>query len=173
MSTTPVKISPHCCEIFQLSTGRKALYCGSWLAGSVGSDKCYSLDLMTNAWTLSGRMSHAKSHAGASVHPQLGLIQTGGLQRPGAPAINLVESTLDGVTFNQNYPRMPLALGCHCQVIKLLSCVRVVVDWFGYASFPSTSVYLLSPGYRFWFAFRASPSGSAVALQMLCCKQAK
>ncbi len=26
--------------------------------------------------------------------------------------------------------------------------MRVVVDWFGFASTPSTSVYLLSPGYR-------------------------
>ncbi len=53
---------------------------------------------------------------------------------------------------------------------SMLSCVRVVVDWFGYASSPSTSVHLLSPGYRFRFAFCASPSGSAVASLSLCCQ---
>ena len=50
----------------------------------------------------------------------------------------------------------------------LLSCVRVVVDWFRYTSSPSTSVYLLSPGYRFKSACRASPSGSAFASLSLC-----
>ncbi len=50
----------------------------------------------------------------------------------------------------------------------LLSCVRVVGDWFRYASSASMSDYLLSPGYRFQFVFRASPSPSAVASLTLC-----
>ena len=49
-----------------------------------------------------------------------------------------------------------------------MSCVCVGVDWFGSTLSPSTSVYLLSLGYPFQFAFRASPSGSTVASLSLC-----
>ena len=40
----------------------------------------------------------------------------------------------------------------------MMSCVGVVVNWFGYVSSPSMSVYLSSPGYSFQYALHAAPS---------------
>ncbi len=83
---------------------------------SAPEKQCYSLDLDSNAWIKVGAMTVGRKSAGTSMHPTRGLIMTGGLQGNQDPAIDLVESTMDGVSFDRSYARMPRALGGHCQV---------------------------------------------------------
>ena len=54
------------------------------------------------------------SWVASSVHPELGLVITGG--HTGSKVINGVETTKDGKSFGHNVPDMPTPNHAHCQV---------------------------------------------------------
>ena len=59
-------------------------------------------------------MSEGKSHAAASVHPELGLVVTGGFPNSHLN-VDTVEATTDGVNFVR-LPSLPERRHAHCQL---------------------------------------------------------
>ncbi len=88
--------------------GKKVIFCVGYY------DECYTLDLLANVWTQSGVMSWRKSLAGHSIHPELGLVVSGGYV-PRTGRLATVEATRDGASFKQ-LADMPKGVQSHCQV---------------------------------------------------------
>ncbi len=94
--------------------GSVPLVCGGYDSKGTRKSECYKYSHETHIWTLSGRMTEAKSQHAASIHPDLGLIITGG--HTGGRVLTTVESTTDGKHFSKSLPAMPIPNYVHCQV---------------------------------------------------------
>ncbi len=95
--------------------GRVPLVCGGHVHKRGKSASCYRYSMKGNAWVESGKMSEAKSHLASSIHPELGLVITGG-HIHGNRRSSAVESTKDGKHFSRQLPNLPVAVHAHCQV---------------------------------------------------------
>ena len=104
--------------IYNLDTA--ILYCGGLDSIYYKSD-CYAYDVANQKWSYKGRLSAAKTITGFSQHPERGLIMTGGTTKIGGDSIDAVESTANGVLFDNSHAKMPLGLSGHCQVGFVLS----------------------------------------------------
>ena len=98
-----------------LYVGTLPIVCGGWNSKGAYYDACFRYDTVSKKWSESGWMSAGgKRHAAASVHPELGLVITGG--HTGSKVIRAVETTKDGRSFSHNIPDMPTPNHAHCQV---------------------------------------------------------
>ncbi len=97
-----------------IQDGTAPLACGGTDAKGNRFDSCYKYSPKDRAWTESGWMSVGRSHHASSVHPDLGLVITGGYTSKGRTAA--VEFTRDGKHFSKSLPAMPVAMHVHCQV---------------------------------------------------------
>ncbi len=78
-------------------------------------DQCFRYNPKIRTWTESGRMSEGKHAHASSVHPEFGLVITGGLVA--LKPVDTVETTKDGKHFlRRGLPDLPLGLHGHCQV---------------------------------------------------------
>ncbi len=74
---------------------------------------CYRYNPKTHSWIVSGSMSVAKHHHASSLHPDFGLIMTGGYTNK---RVRTVESTTDGRHFSRALPDLPVDVYVHNQV---------------------------------------------------------
>ncbi len=95
--------------------GTAPLVCGGRDTSGKAVDKCFRYSHKTRAWTESGRMQDARLGHAASVHPDLGLVMTGGA-RTGNKQVGIVETTKDGKHFSRTLPALPVPNFVHCQV---------------------------------------------------------
>ena len=107
--------------------------------------ECWAYNAQNDEWTVSGRMSEARSGAAAASHPSHGWVITGGSANPHPKSgyrtheISTAESTRDGRSF-QPFPQLPLGLGRHCLVSLeggdsgdfLLTGGKAAAGWQGY-----------------------------------------
>ncbi len=75
---------------------------------------CFAFDYETSTWSGARNLTTKRNDAASSVHPDLGLVVTGGMN--GHSAQSSVEATLEGVDFRTDLAPMPRALERHCQV---------------------------------------------------------
>ncbi len=94
--------------------GTVPIICGGDTGGGKRVDTCYRYSPKARTWTQSGRLSHAKDAMAASLHPEFGLVITGGYN---GKIYDTVESTRDGKHFTRSiWPSLPEANHAHCQV---------------------------------------------------------
>ncbi len=101
-----------------LTSAQIPVVCGGITTEDGVLDQCYRYDAATDYWLRAGRMNTPR-YGGAYVnHPTRGLIMLGGRRVPGSEYLVSVESTVDGETFDTDYPEMldTVNLG-HCAVL--------------------------------------------------------
>ncbi len=112
--------------------------CGGYLPVHNGHltpfDSCYRYSTSTKRWTRAGLMSSGKRSLATSVHPEFGLVITGG--HSASKLLRTVESTKDGKNFDRSLPDLPVANHAHCQVTV---DARTIMVFGGHSELSSTS----------------------------------
>ncbi len=116
-----------------IDRGRTGLVCGGVFPFAPNVDSsanCYAylpfvpIGANTRRWHLTkGKMAAPRGYQGYSVHPELGLVMTGGWNKKATLAS--VESTHTGEVFDTSLPDMPEAKSGHCQVTVDNSTIMV------------------------------------------------
>ena len=128
--------------------------------GNTYYDSCFTYNTATRRWTETGWMTAGgKRHASASVHPELGLIITGGVINPKSQKIlATVEATRDGKNFDRSIPDMPIPNHAHCQV----TVDRNTIMTFGgciAGNCHAPNVYKLDTRTKKWTKLPSMPTG--------------
>ncbi len=128
------------------------------------SDKCYAFNPKTLTWSLRGRMNVRRCNAGASVHPNLGLVITGGFTENRRRGLASVEATRDGRRFVQLPPLPKHTTHYHCQLTVDAETIMVLG---GFRSFPhrSNAVQQLDVAKKRW---KVLPSFKSVRNALGC-----
>ena len=106
-----------------VQNGKIPLACGGYDYNAKGPfSTCYRYNPKTHSWVVSGEMSEAKYHHASSLHPELGLIITGGYTNK---RVRTVESTNDGKHFSKALPALPVEVHAHGQVTVDTNTVMV------------------------------------------------
>ena len=140
-----------------INDGKVPLLCGGQGPKDLQYDKCFRYSTKTRAWTESGRMSEGKSHHAASVHPEMGLVITGGWLGGGRRTAT-VEATKDGKHFSKDLPSLPEPLSSHCQVTVNANIIMVFGGATARAS-PSDTALKLNVAERKWKKLPRLPTG--------------
>ncbi len=128
------------------------------------SDQCYKYSSGSKKWKAVGRMSSGRRLHKASVHPELGLIITGG--HDGENLLTTVDSTSDGKHFDHSLPDLPVATENHCQVTVDAQTVMVFGGCQqGEGRCPTNSALKLDTKQKKWTSLPNLPKGR---FQLIC-----
>ncbi len=114
-----------------LQGGTVPVVCGGYfrLSRKVYSNKCHIYSSATGKWSESpGRLSERKAYLASSMHPDLGMVITGGYLG-GKRTISTVESTTDGVHFSKELPALPVTMNSHCQLTVDANTIMVIAGY--------------------------------------------
>ena len=133
------------------------MLCGGFFkTWAKANDQCVSYNFANRTWQLAGNMTERRRQPAYSVHPELGLIISGGYD--GKKYLASTEATDNGRDFDADFAPMPLANHVHCQVTVNSSTVMAFGGCNSVSCF-SKVAFKLDLGSRKWSRLPDMPTG--------------